>query len=157
MPGKARLIFVVLCLLGFIVYVNSRESYRDISVDALIQEIDDKVDFDKFEKYENAEIKQIWGINPNEYDSVAYYGHHSVMECDKILIIRLKDKSQSENILNIIEKKNSSDKDLFKNYAPEQYKILSDSVIKQVDMYVFYIVDPDVKNIESQIMKTITE
>ena len=108
-------------------------------------------------KFGNTEFKKSFGVNANDYDGIAYYGHQSVMNSETILVIRLKSEDQGENIIDIINTLKETNMELFKSYAADQYKLLSESVLEQKGKYVLYVVSDDAGSIEKAFTKSITE
>ena len=47
--------------------------------------------------------------------------------------------------------------ELFKSYAADQYKLLSESILEQKGKYVLYVVSEDAGSIEKAFTKSITE
>ena len=109
------------------------------------------------EKFGNTEFKKSFGVNANDYDGIAYYGHQSVMNSETILVIRLKSEDQGENIIDIINTLKETNMELFKSYAADQYKLLSESILEQKGKYVLYVVSEDAGSIEKAFTKSITE
>ena len=148
---------IVICfLLAFILFVNNRDSYSDVSIGTIEASVSETAGLSGMESLGKLQLKKDFGINENDYDGVIYYGHQSVMECEKTLVIKLTDESQGKDLINTIEKKRASDMELFKSYAPDQYKLLSDSVLIQKGNYLIYVVSDNARAVEKAFNDCIT-
>ena len=156
MSLRIKELLMIVCLAAFIIFVNRRESYIDINASAILDRIVEVVDISNMEKFDNSDIKKNFGVNANDYGSVVYYGHESVMDCETLLIIELDDESQGQDIMDVIAKNRDADRELFKSYAPDQYKLLSDSILEQKGNYVLYVVSGNAKDIEKAFVDSIT-
>ena len=157
MTIKIKEILVVLCLVVFIVLINRRTTYADVSVDVIMEAIREDADLDGMEEFSPSEIKEQFGININEYKGVAYYGHVSIMESETLLVVCLQDKDQGEEIIDTITAQRDELMDLFQSYAPDQYELLRNIVLVQKENYLLYVVSDEAKAIESAFNECITE
>lgn len=154
---KIKEILVVVCLLVFILWMNQRSSYADVSVDEIMDPIREVMDLQGMQEYSPAQIREAFGISVNECEGVAYYGHLSIMECETLLVVCLQDESQGEAILDTITEQRDELTKLFQSYAPEQYELLRDSVLIQKDRYILYVVSGNAKAVEAAFTDCITE
>ncbi len=156
MSYKIKELIIIVALVAFILFINNKTVYKDISTDAIISELQDVADLDNMKEFGNSQIKKDLGINANDYSGIEYYGHETVMESETLLIIRLSDESQGKTIIETIEKQRDSNMELFKSYAPDQYKLLEDSILEQKGKYIFYVVSDNASAIEKAFLKSIT-
>ena len=157
MRFKIKEILVVLCLVVFIVFLNMRTSYAEVSVETIMESILEVTELGDMEEYSPIEIKEKFGINVNEHRGVAYFGYTSVMDCDTLLVVCLQDEAQGKAIVDTITEQRDELMKLFQSYAPEQYELLRTSVLIQEDRYLLYVVSPDAKAIEASFVDCITE
>ena len=154
---KIKEFFVLITLVAFIVFINMQTGYVDVSVDTVIEAVYDDAGLSDMSEYSATELKKDYGININDYNGVAYYGYESVMDCETLLVVCLKDKSQGDAIINTITAKREELIKLFQSYAPDQYELLRNSILVQKDKYILYIVSDNAKAVESDFMECITE
>lgn len=155
---KLKEVLVVLCLVLFIVMVNRQTTYAEVSVDEIMEAISrGGADLGEMEEFSPTEIKRQFGININDYQGVAYYGHVSIMESETLLVVCLQDKDQGEGIMDTITEQRDELMKLFQSYAPDQYELLRSSVLVQKGNYLLYVVSEEAKAVESAFVDCITE
>ncbi len=140
----------------FIFFINNRDKYIDVNVEEIVACLSEEADLAEMERFGNSQFKKDFGLNANDYDGVIYYGHQSVMDCEKVLIIKLSDSSQGKDVEKTVKSRRTSDMELFKSYAPDQYRLLSDCVIEQKGNYFIYVVSDNAGSVEKALTDCIT-
>ena len=143
MSLRVKEFLVVVCLVAFVIFISRQNSYTDVDATKIMDNIIQSTDMGDMEKFGNTEFKKSFGVNANDYDGIAYYGHQS--------------EDQGENIIDIINTLKETNMELFKSYAADQYKLLSESILEQKGKYVLYVVSEDAGSIEKAFTKSITE
>ena len=115
MSLRVKECLVVVCLMAFVIFISRQNSYSDVDATQIMDDIIQSTDMGDMEKFGNTEFKKSFGVNANDYDGVAYYGHQSVMNSEAILVIRLKSEDQGENIIDIINTRKETNMELFKS------------------------------------------
>lgn len=156
MSVRFKELLVLCCLMMFIMFINNRDNYIDVNIDEIESCLSEASDLSEMEHFGNSQIKKDFGINANDYDGAIYYGHQSVMDCEKILVIKLSDSSQGKELMKTVKSIRTSDMDMFKAYAPDQYKLLSECVIEQKGNYFIYVVSDDARAVEKAFADCIT-
>ena len=147
---------VLCCLMVFIVFVSTRDNYIDVSMEDIKSAVSEAADFSGMEEFGNSQLKKDFGINANDYEGVIYYGHQSVMDCEKVLIIKLSDSSQGKDLAKSVKEIRTADMDMFRSYAPDQYKLLDECVIEQKGNYFIYVVSDNARAVEKAFTGCIT-
>lgn len=156
MSLRVKEILIVICLMSFIVFISRQNNYVDIDASDILDNIVEVVDIGDMEEFTNSDIKKDFGVNANDYASIVYYGHQSVMNSETVLIVKLADESQAQDIMDIIDTQKESNMQMFKSYAPEQYKLLSESILEQKGSYILYVVSENAGDIERAFTDIIT-
>ncbi|MGN0371010.1 MAG: DUF4358 domain-containing protein [Butyrivibrio sp.] len=156
MSLRVKELLVTACLIAFIFAVSRQNNYIDTDVDTIFDSVSKEIETDSMEKFDFSRFKKDFGLNSNDYEGVIYYGHESVMNSETLLIIKVSDSSQGKEILNIISDQNESSKEMFKSYAPDQYELLSDSVLEQKGNYILYVVSENAKDAKKAFIDCIT-
>ena len=94
MSLRVKEFLVVVCLVAFVIFISRQNSYTDVDATKIMDNIIQSTDMGDMEKFGNTEFKKSFGVNANDYDGIAYYGHQSVMNSETILVIRLKSEDQ---------------------------------------------------------------
>ena len=140
----------------FIFFINNRDKYIDVNVEEIVACLSEEAALAEMERFGNSQFKKDFGLNANDYDGVIYYGHQSAMDCEKVLIIKLSDSSQGKDVEKTVKSRRTSDMELFKSYAPDQYRLLSDCVIEQKGNYFIYVVSDNAGSVEKALTDCIT-
>ncbi len=60
------------------------------------------------------------------------------MDVSELLVVKLKDAEDAEEFRGAVETYIANQKNLYKNYAPEQYALLEDSILEVSGNTLFY-------------------
>ena len=66
------------------------------------------------------DLKRYYGLNAQDYDGVALYIPNDVMSVNELLIIKLKDESQAEQVEAAAKERLKTQKTSFEGYAPSR-------------------------------------
>ena len=103
----------------------------------------------------NQAIKRLYKLNPADYEGVLLYQPSSTMNAEEILVIKLKDKSQANDVKNAIEARKKSQLNTFKGYGATQTDLLNKSIIDVQPNYILYVVDPQASLIDDAFKKAL--
>lgn len=147
---------VIILILGFILANARTAHYKDLKVDTIMNQIEKTVDVSGMDVFSDGlQLKKDFSLLQKDYDGVVYYGHQTVMNSEKIVIIKLKDESQGAAIISEIQVLNEKTAKLFQSYAPDQYELLSNCVLIQKGQYILYTVSEKADQIKSAFLKSI--
>lgn len=94
-------------------------------------------------------LKKYYGLNPDEYEGVVLYFPISNMDAQEFLMIRLADPAQSEAVVNAIQERNQSQKNVYEGYAPEQFALCDNAVLDVQGNYILYVVHEGADKIDA--------
>lgn len=133
----------MLCVLLLVVFVFLLIGTNKVS-DKTAQEVSSQIvkvmDAKGLDECNKSKFKKEFGLDANAYDSVVYLASDSVMDVRELLIVRLKDSSQAEELTNKIESRIKDKAALFKGYAPEESALLENYILKKDAGFVFFAV-----------------
>lgn len=135
-----RCILVVILL---VVMISTQLSGKvsKASVDEISKKIVSSINVgDKMEKSSNRMFKKMYGLNAGDYDELIFYKPATGMAAQEMLLIKLKNIAQSEEVVTAIEERLSSQKNSFEGYGVEQSALLDKAIIDARGNFVFYIV-----------------
>ena len=89
------------------------------------------------------EFKRYYGLNAKDYEDVTLYLPDSVMGVDELLIVKLKEESQAENVLEAVRKRLDTQEESFKGYGASQTKLLQSAVLETRGLYGVMAVGED--------------
>lgn len=93
---------------------------------------------DQMNKKTNADAIKAFGIDLDKTEGVVYYANDSVMDVSEMLIVKLVDPDDAQEVRESIRNRVTDRENLYKNYAPDQYALLEDCIIKTSGNMVFY-------------------
>ncbi len=86
----------------------------------------------------NADAIKAFGIDLDKTEGVVYYANDSVMDVSEMLIVKLTDPDDAQTVRDAVRNRVADRENLYKNYAPDQYALLEDCIIKTSGNMVFY-------------------
>lgn len=128
------IVFVVVMLL----YASgSSRPFEEVS-----QSVEASLDTENLVKQDDTAFKRNFGLNAADYDGVMYYSSEFSISAEEVLLVRVADSSQVQEVTAAIEKRISSRKNDFEGYAPEEVKLLDDAVQSVRGNYIFFAAAP---------------
>ena len=132
--------YLVLALVVVLIFVLAYQLVKVKNLDfaTLVANIEKKVSMENFVKGNDLSLRKLYGINKIEVEKYISYVPKSNMMANEILIVKAKPE-YADAILARIQKRVDAQSKSFKNYAPDQYKIMSSSVLKKKGDYIYFI------------------
>ena len=132
--------YLVLALVVVLIFVLAYQLVKVENLDfaTLGANIEKKVSMENFVKGNDLSLRKLYGINKIEVEKYISYVPKSNMMANEILIVKAKPE-YADAILARIQKRVDAQSKSFKNYAPDQYKIMSSSVLKKKGDYIYFI------------------
>ena len=84
------------------------------------------------------EAAKVFVYDRDKAAETVYSANESVMDVSEVLMIKLADSADAQEIKAAIEKRVEEQKNLYKSYAPQQYALLERCVIQVSGNTVFY-------------------
>ena len=142
MKYKNYLIYEVLCVIFLFVFIiwicathsgGTQKSIEEVSAPVL-----SALGQDQMVKKTNADAGKAFDFDIEKTEGIVYYANDNVMDVSEMLIVKLNDSNDANEIKESIRNRVTDRENLYKNYAPEQYALLEDSVIKVNGNIIFY-------------------
>ena len=156
MSFRIKQLIILAAILGFILFVSHGEYYIDTDLSDIYEEISSDNSLGEMIPFDANDIKKNFGFNINDYGEAFYYGHMSVMDCECLLVIKLYNEDNASYVIEAIDDKREQLKKLFQSYAPEQYEMLSKSILTNKGQYIIYTVSENPEAIEKSFIESIT-
>ena len=132
-------ILCVVCLIGFIVWICILSSGgTQKSVDEVTAPVVTVMTQNQMTKKTNADAIKAFGFDVSKIEGLAYYSNDSVMDVSEMLIVKLNDSEDASEFKTAIQNRVTDLENTYKNYAPDQYALLQDCIIKTSGNTVFY-------------------
>jgi len=118
---------------------NSPSSAKAEDVAAAVT---DTIDMTNMVKAENQMVKRLYGLDPSAFESCILYYPTTNMMAEELLIVKLSDMSQQEQVRAAAEARLATQKTTFEGYGVEQFDMLTnDSIIEVRGNYVLFVVN----------------
>ena len=129
----------VALLIAFVVFLFvSRNGGTEKRVKEISAPVLKVIDISQMSKKSALSAAQTFGFDTEKEEGILYYNNDNIMNCSELLIIKLKNPEDMPAFKALVEQRVENQKNLFKNYAPEQYSLLDNSIIAADGNTLFY-------------------
>ena len=132
----------IACVVVLIIFIGLLFAARSGGTQKRVKEIAAPVlkvmDISEMKRKSAVEAAKVFGFETEKEEGILYYTNENIMDCSELLIVKLKDEKDTPAFKKLIEEQVENQKNLFKNYAPEQYALLQKSVIEVSGNTLFY-------------------
>lgn len=149
-----RYLLIAGLLVAVIVMLAGRRP-SSVPFEQVSAEVAGRISSDHISKSSARYLKKNFGLNADDYDGVLIYTPNTNMSAEEVLLIRLKDLSQSDEVTGAIEERIASQYRIFEGYAPDQVALLDRSVVDVQANYILYIVGDDAGSIDEVFRKSL--
>ena len=111
------------------------------------------LNMEKLSEADHRMFKRLYGLNANDFADVRLYVGESNM--DELLIVKLKDTSQSESIQSAVTARVEKQLKSFEGYGPEQCKLLEDHILDVQGNYILFVVHGDAVSADGAFKKSL--
>lgn len=134
------LILIVLAAVGC--SSKSNVSFNDVS-----EKIKKSADVSNMRAENSEKLKKLYDIDAAKLDGFKLYRAQSNVKADEILILKVKDKGDIEDIKSKINKRIDKQATSFKDYLPKEYNVIKNNVVKTKDDFVLLAISKDADKI----------
>ncbi len=132
----------VLCVAALIAFITflvlSRSGGTDKPVGDVAAPAVKLLEEGQMDKKTNADAAKAFGFDLSKTDGLVYYENSDIMDVSGLLVVKVKDPEDAEEVRAAVETYIANQKNLYKNYAPEQYALLENSILEVSGNTVFY-------------------
>ena len=141
---------MVIALIAYVVLLVSGEGDNTVSVDTIQKNIEKSVSLKGMKKGSSQDLKKYYGLNANDYAGTMLYIPDDVMSVNEILVVKVKDKSQVEDVEKAVEERLSTQKKSLK-----QTRLLHSAIDETRGYYILLAVSKDADRIEAAFKNSI--
>lgn len=145
----AGMIFTFAVFLCFFIPSLLRESPSRADFAAVNQAVTANLDMTAYPAADQSLIRSKLDLDPSQYQGVAYYRSLNAMDAEELLIIQYE-PSQKQEVLDKVNTRIQSQKDVYKGYAPEQLEMMNQAVVSVHPNYLLYMTGQQAHQAESQ-------
>mgnify|MGYP001046467709 CR=1 FL=1 len=145
------LVFLLVFVIGLLSDGNiSKAKFEDVT-----KAVTKALDMKELSEADHRMVKRFYGLNANDYEGVSLYVSDSNMAVEEVLIVKLKDTAQSEQVESAIKDRLDSQLESFEGYGAEQCKLLNDHVLDVEGNYILYVVNKKAKGADKAFQKSL--
>lgn len=109
---------------------SSKEGGKQPSIQNIVEEINNKVDISTMKEGDNDKLQKLYDIDDDKLEDFVLYTAPTNIEADEILILKVKDEKDLNNIKDKISKRVEEQSDSFKDYLPDEYYLIEKHILK---------------------------
>lgn len=148
-------ISLVLLLLVFIIFDVSSDKVSKTDIETVKSEVNKVSGFADVPEAENRLIKRFYSLDPGNYEGMILYAPQDDMAVDEMLIVKLKDVSQQEEVQLAIEERLDTQLKSFEGYGAEQVALLNKHVLSVEGNYIFYMVGENAQEAQKAFLESL--
>lgn len=134
---------LVLLLAGIMTLLLWKKEPKDISLDTAEMVFIKECTLGQMEKAKDMRMKRAFSLNADDFEGYFYYAPDNTMSVDELLVLKLKDESQSADALAAIRERLSVQKRNFDGYGVDQTDLLNHAVTLSEGRYIVFAVGRD--------------
>lgn len=132
-----------------------RVSDAQIEIEEVENAVTAQVSMDGMHQEGSQMVKRLYGLNANDYDGTILYIADSNMGAEEMLLVKLADVSQADDVEAAVETRISNQENAFEGYGAEQYQLLQEHVLSVQGNYVFFLVHPDARQAQKAFLDSL--
>lgn len=144
-----RIVLVAALIAAIVFYLFGRSRESDAPAAQVFSAVESAVTTDKMEPSTTRYFKKYYDLNAADYEDILYYAPVSNMDAEELLVVKLKDTEQADELSDAILKRQKSKEQSFDGYAPEQYALAQKYILDVQGNYVLFVIDPDAEAIDA--------
>ena len=138
------MVLSVLVLAGLMVLFLYQKPPKDIALGDIEKVFLEEYSIDGMEKAGDMRMKRAFGLNAADFEEYLYYTPDNTMSVNELLIVKLRDESQADNVLSAMESRLNTQKKNFDGYGTNQTDLLNHAKVFGEGRYVCFLVSEDV-------------
>ncbi|MBQ9030441.1 MAG: DUF4358 domain-containing protein [Parasporobacterium sp.] len=150
-------ILMVIALAVVIIVSLSRSSGSSRPVGEVASAITGLFENEKSQLSPERTFRKLYGLNAQDYEGVVLYSPISNMDAEELLLVKLKNEDQAEELVAAVEKRLQTQTGIYEGYAPPQYELCQNGVIDLQGNYLLYVVHADADRIDAEYQKALRE
>ncbi|MDD5922842.1 MAG: DUF4358 domain-containing protein [Eubacteriales bacterium] len=96
-------------------------------------------DLTNMKKADDQMIRRLYGFDPDSFDGIVLYYPKSNMNAEELLLVKLKNEDQRDQMEKTISNRVATQKKSFKGYGAKQTAMLEKSIVEVRGNYALYI------------------
>ncbi len=148
-------ILMVIALVVAIVVSMSKKEGSDKPIAEVAVPVAEAFENDLTVLAEENAVKKIFALNPADFEGTVYYMPTSNLYATEMLIVKMKDADQAEELEAAIELRIASQSNIFDGYMSDQYALCGDAIVDINGNYALYAVGENAENADKAFKKAL--
>lgn len=133
----------LIVLIAFVVWIAVFRSGSTKAFEEVAQAVQTSILDEELILQDSQALKKYYGLNSADYEGVLLYTSNFTMSAKEVLLIKLKDETQVEEVKAAIDERLETRRSSFEGYVPEQVQLLDQAVYSVRENYIFLAVTPE--------------
>ncbi len=150
-----KILFIAI-LAGFLVFVYSRASAKDVDLEKVETKLTETTDImTLMTEASDRDLMQFIGLDASSYEQVIYYRNTTALAVDELLIVKAKDESQLSDVEDAVNARIKSQIKAYDSYGPAQVKQLKNALQLEKGNYYFYCTGDSANKYEEVLLNAV--
>ncbi|MDD3337968.1 MAG: DUF4358 domain-containing protein [Lachnospiraceae bacterium] len=142
-------------LLVFLVLVYMNNNIKDVPGETLVKTVENLPGVSQMEKGDAATFKRYYHLAESDYDTVVFYYSPDTMAVDELLVVKMTDENQAQELKQALEGRISDQKQNFDGYGTNQMGLLNQAEVQINGKYAFLAISEQAADWKSQYLELI--
>ena len=134
---------LVVLLVIYLAALYSSDNAKDISMEQIAQSMEADAAITTLNKEDSTSLKRYYQTEEPDINGFFFYKAASPMAVEEICIMKAKDRTQAQQLLENAQAHLSSQKHVFEGYGTDQMALLNNAVVGKKGNYVYYMCGAD--------------
>ncbi|MNW27874.1 hypothetical protein D3C74_46810 [compost metagenome] len=149
MKNQRLVVLAIAIAFGILTGCSGRSGVHESLTTAKLGEgIMQAVNLNEMQRGDSEKLRRIYHIEASDVDDFVLYTAVSNVKADELAIIKVKDASEIEAVMDQIRQRVEAQTVKFKDYRPEEYALIEKHVLKSKDPFILFAVSKDIGRIE---------
>ena len=150
-----KILFIAV-LAGFLVFVYSRASAKDVDLEKVETKLTETTDImTLMTEASDRDLMQFIGLDASSYEQVIYYRNTTALAVEELLIVKAKDESQLSDVEDAVNARIKSQIKAYDSYGPAQVKQLKNALQLEKGKYYFYCTGDNANKYEEVLLNAV--
>lgn len=141
---------IMVIILALMTGCSSKDTAtKEPSIDEIDQNINDNIDISNMVLSDNAKLEKLYDIDIEEIEECKLYTAKTNIEANELLLLKVKDGEDVEDIKEEINERIESQANSFKDYLPDEYYLIEKHVLKSNGNYIIFVISEEAEKIEN--------
>lgn len=122
--------------------------YETLTAAEVVERIQQAAIFSEMQREDAEKLQKIYRIEASDVADFVLYTALSNVKADELAVIKVKETSETESVMDQIRQRIAAQTVKFKDYRPEEYHLIEKHVLKSKGPFVFFAVSQDAGRME---------